>query len=54
MVQEVSVSALASLAEMCGEQFMPYMHPTVELSFWFFEGEKYKAKEYIQLRGKVV
>jgi hypothetical protein len=54
IVQENSTSAFASLADAAGKNFKAYMHQPVELLFLFFQDQKYKGKEYVQLRGQVL
>ena len=52
LVKESCLSTVSSVAEMCGENFVPYLEVTVGLLFNIIE--THTSKEYKQLRGQSI
>jgi importin-5 len=54
LLQESALSALSSTVEIAKEKYEPFLHKTLEILFSFYTTEKYKAKEYKQLKGQSI
>lgn len=54
LIQESALSALSSTVEIAKEKYEPYLNKTLEIMFSFYSVEKYKAKQYKQLKGQAI
>jgi len=54
LLQESALSAISSAVEIAKDKFEPFLHKTLEILFSFYTTEKYKSKEYKQLKGQSI